>query len=183
MRSGGSRTVHLTETSSFRARSPRTDNEMTLIKDLIDIPERVHRDDFVLHLAEDINRPDVVLDRYVVTPELRAHFDDALTFIRSSIEGRTSKASYLHGSFGAGKSHFMAVLHLILQGNAAARGIPGRLEMPQAYLTLVDRARQTEDDFRRLETESRVRRAADAVNARAQFETLRARFPSPRVAG
>lgn len=58
-----------------------------------------------------------------------------------------------------------------------------RLEMPQAYLTLVDRARQTEDDFRRLETESRVRRAADAVNARAQFETLRARFPSPRVAG
>ena len=37
---------------------------------------------------------------------------------------KTSKASYLHGSFGSGKSHFMAVLHLILQGNTAARGIP-----------------------------------------------------------
>ncbi|NBV45609.1 MAG: phage resistance protein, partial [Planctomycetia bacterium] len=32
--------------------------------------------------------------------------------------------SYLHGSFGAGKSHFMAVLHLILTGNLQARAIP-----------------------------------------------------------
>ena len=39
------------------------------------------------------------------------------------MQGRTSKAAYLHGSFGSGKSHFMAVLHLILQGNPAARGI------------------------------------------------------------
>ena len=40
------------------------------------------------------------------------------------MQGRTSKATYLHGSFGSGKSHFMAVLHLILQGNPAARAIP-----------------------------------------------------------
>src|SRR5262249_39692369 len=37
---------------------------------------------------------------------------------------RTSKASYLHGSFGSGKSHFMAILHLILEGNTTARSIP-----------------------------------------------------------
>ncbi|MHC4175951.1 MAG: phage resistance protein [Planctomycetota bacterium] len=96
----------------------------TLIKDLIEIPERIQKGDFVLHLAEDICRPEVVLENYVVTPELRACFDDALTFIRSGLQSRTSKASYLHGSFGSGKSHFMAVLHLILEGNAAARGIP-----------------------------------------------------------
>mgnify|MGYP000424548062 CR=1 FL=1 len=97
---------------------------MTLIKELIKIPERVQQGDFVLRLAEDINRPEVVLDNYVVTPELATCFDSALSFIGSAVQNRTSKASYLHGSFGSGKSHFMAVLHLILQGNSAARGIP-----------------------------------------------------------
>ena len=97
---------------------------MTLIKELIKIPDRVQKGDFVLRLAEDINRPEVVLDNYVVTPELASCFDAALSFIGSSVQNRTSKASYLHGSFGSGKSHFMAVLHLILQGNVAARGIP-----------------------------------------------------------
>ena len=97
---------------------------MTLIKDLIDIPDRVQKGDFVLRLSEDIEHPDVVLSNYVVTPELAKDFDAALTFIRSAIQGRTSKATYLHGSFGSGKSHFMAVLHLILQGHAAARAIP-----------------------------------------------------------
>ncbi|MCY2989104.1 MAG: DUF6079 family protein, partial [Planctomycetota bacterium] len=96
----------------------------TLIKELIDIPERVQKGDYVLKLVEDIKRPEVVLDNYVVTPELAKNFDAALTFIRSALEGRTSKATYLHGSFGSGKSHFMAVLDLILEGNPAARGIP-----------------------------------------------------------
>ena len=97
---------------------------MTLIKDLIEIPERVQKGDYVLRLAEDVGRPDVVLGNYVVTPELRDCFDNALTFIQSSLQSNTSKGSYLHGSFGSGKSHFMAVLHLILQGNTAARAIP-----------------------------------------------------------
>ena len=97
---------------------------MTLIKDLIEIPDRVQKGDFVLKLSEDIEYPERVLKNYVVTPELAKDFDAALTFIRSAIQGRTSKATYLHGSFGSGKSHFMAVLHLILQGNPAARAIP-----------------------------------------------------------
>jgi len=97
---------------------------MTLIKDLIDIPTDLQKGDFVLRLAEDIKRPEVVLDNYVVTPELAKCFDSALAFIRNALQNRTSKATYLHGSFGSGKSHFMAVLHLILQGNARARGIP-----------------------------------------------------------
>ena len=97
---------------------------MTLIKDLIDIPERIQKGDFVLRLSEGVNRADETLRDYVVTPELAKCFDAALSFIRSAIQGRTSKASFLHGSFGSGKSHFMAVLHLILQGNSAARSIP-----------------------------------------------------------
>ncbi len=95
---------------------------MTLLKELIDIPDRVQKGDFVLKLAEDLEHPERVLDNYVATPELAKCFDAALTFIKSAVQGRTSKATFLHGSFGSGKSHFMAVLHLILQGNPAARG-------------------------------------------------------------
>jgi hypothetical protein len=51
-------------------------------------------------------------------------FDQALKLVKSAIEGSSSKAAYLHGSFGSGKSHFMAILHLLLQGNSYARSIP-----------------------------------------------------------
>ncbi|MGQ4808739.1 hypothetical protein NKDENANG_02127 [Candidatus Entotheonellaceae bacterium PAL068K] len=95
----------------------------TLIKDLIDIPEYIQRGDFVLRLAEGVNRAEETLRDYVVTSELRACFDNALSFIHSALQSQTSKACYLHGSFGSGKSHFMAVLHLILQGTTAARSI------------------------------------------------------------
>lgn len=97
---------------------------MTLIKELIEIPERVQRGDFVLRLSEGVTRAEETLRDYVVTPELQDCFDNALTFIRSALQTNTSKASYLHGSFGSGKSHFMAVLHLLLQGHIAARSLP-----------------------------------------------------------
>ncbi len=96
----------------------------TFIKDLIDIPEHVQRGDFVLRLSEGVNRAAETLRDYVVTPELTSCFDNALSFLHSALQSQTSKASYLHGSFGSGKSHFMAVLHLILQGNPSARSIP-----------------------------------------------------------
>jgi hypothetical protein len=97
---------------------------MTLIKELIHIPEQVYKGDFVLRLAEGVEKPSETLKDYVVTPQLRDCFDDALGFIRGAVEGRTSKAAFLHGSFGSGKSHFMAVLHLLLSDNAEARAIP-----------------------------------------------------------
>jgi hypothetical protein len=97
---------------------------VTLIRELIEIPEYVQRGDFVLRLTEGVDRAEQTLRDYVVTPELKGCFDNALAFIRSASESNTSKATYLHGSFGSGKSHFMAVLHLILQGNTTARGIP-----------------------------------------------------------
>jgi hypothetical protein len=104
--------------------SERQVSSMTLIKDLIEIPDHVEKGQFVLRLAEGVNRPEETLREYVVTPELKACYEDALRFIEGALKTKTSKASYLHGSFGSGKSHFMAVLHLILQGNTAARGIP-----------------------------------------------------------
>lgn len=102
---------------------------MTYIKDLIHIPDHVGRGDFVLRLSEGITDPEGTVKHYQVTPQLVKCFDDALNLVKSSLLGgvggrTTSKAAYLHGSFGSGKSHFMAILHLILAGNSHARSIP-----------------------------------------------------------
>lgn len=96
---------------------------MTLIKDLIEIPERIQTGDFVLKLTEGVTRAEATVRDYVVTPELRECFDNALTFIRTAVQSNSSKASYLHGSFGSGKSHFMAILNLILDGIPEAKSI------------------------------------------------------------
>ncbi len=100
---------------------------MTLIKELIHIPEKVQRGDFVLNLASGLEADaiDQTLKDYVVTPQLAKCFEDALSFIKSTVTSQQNrnKGAYLHGSFGSGKSHFMAVLHLLLQGNAQARAI------------------------------------------------------------
>ena len=95
-----------------------------LISELIELPERVRKGDFVLNLSKGVTEPEKTLEQYVVTPQLVACFEDALAFIRSAVESVSSMACYLHGSFGAGKSHFMAVLHLLLQHIAAVRNIP-----------------------------------------------------------
>lgn len=96
----------------------------TLLKDLIEIPHEVHKSDFVVSLNTGIQQPDRTLDQYVVTPELVDRFDAAIRMIGSAVASGDSKGAYLHGSFGSGKSHFMAVLHLILRGNPKARSIP-----------------------------------------------------------
>ena len=88
---------------------------MTPIRELIDIPERVHRDDFVLRLAEGVAQPGETPRTYVVTQQLADAFDRALDLIKGALASGSSKAAYLHGSFGSGKSHFMAVLHLLQQ--------------------------------------------------------------------
>lgn len=96
----------------------------TYIKDLIELPERVRRGDFVLRLTEGVTKPEETVAEYVVTPQLVKCFDGALDLIRSALDARSSKAAYLHGSFGSGKSHFMAILNLLLQHNPTARAIP-----------------------------------------------------------
>lgn len=97
---------------------------MPLIKDLIQIPERVHQGDFVLKLSEGVAHAEQTLKDYVVTPQLEEAFKNALGFIQHAVATGSSKAAYLHGSFGSGKSHFMAVLNLLLAGNTQARAIP-----------------------------------------------------------
>jgi hypothetical protein len=97
---------------------------MTLLSELIDIPHEVHKSDFVISLKTAIEQPDKTIADYVVTPQLAECFDTALSLITTSVGDHKSKATYLHASFGAGKSAFMAVLHLLLRGEPAARAKP-----------------------------------------------------------
>ena len=96
---------------------------MTTIAEIFDLPERVHQGDYVLRLSEGVEDPDGTLKDYVVTPQLVGCFEGALSLIGSAVGENTSKGAYLHGSFGSGKSHFMAVLTLLLRGDARARSI------------------------------------------------------------
>jgi len=95
-----------------------------MLRDVMTIPERVTDSDFVMRLAEGVSHAAQTLAEYVVTDSLRADFVDALGLVGQAAETGRSQAAFLHGSFGSGKSHFMAVLHEILSGNPDARGIP-----------------------------------------------------------
>ena len=95
-----------------------------LLRDLVFIPDEVHAGDFVLALSDGVSKESTIAD-YVVTEQLAGCFDRALGLIKSGVETSSSRAAYLDGSFGSGKSHFMAVLHAILRGNPEARGKKG----------------------------------------------------------
>ena len=83
--------------------------------------------------------------------------------IAAALEASSSKAAYLHGSFGSGKSHFMAVLHLLLRHDPGARSLPelrrgrcpprlgsGRQEVPASHLPPDRRAKPRGRGARRL---------------------------------
>ena len=63
----------------------------TYMKDILDLPDRVMRGDFVLKLSEGVDRPDETIKNYVVTPQLAESFDRALNVIKAGIQENTSK--------------------------------------------------------------------------------------------
>ncbi|WP_182347794.1 DUF6079 family protein [Tomitella gaofuii] len=95
-----------------------------LLRDVIDIPERVGSDDYVLKLTDstdDDAHIRATLDEYVLTDSLRANFLAALDLISDAVGKNASRAAFLTGSFGSGKSHFMAVLYALLGNHPAVR--------------------------------------------------------------
>jgi len=96
---------------------------VTLLSELIDLPREVHKSDFVISLADAVHDPAGTVRDYVVTDQLAACFDRALSLVGSAVADGKSKATYLHASFGAGKTAMMAVLYLLLQGDPTARAI------------------------------------------------------------
>ncbi|MGH9222715.1 MAG: hypothetical protein ACRD2W_02690 [Acidimicrobiales bacterium] len=111
---------------------------MTLLSELIDIPERVHKSDFVISLATAAGHPDQTLRDYVVTEQLASCFDRALSLVATAVADHRSKAAFLHASFGAGKTAMMAVLHLLLNGEPGARAVPELAPVVARYAPRLD---------------------------------------------
>jgi hypothetical protein len=109
-----------------RLNSEEAGDVSILLRDVIDIPERAGAEDYVLRLTESVGRDAVrgTLDEYVVTEALAKAFDTALGLVAEGITSGTSRGAFLTGSFGSGKSHFMAVLHALLRQEPAARSVP-----------------------------------------------------------
>jgi hypothetical protein len=95
----------------------------TWLRDVIAIPERAGADDYVLRLTEGVasGRLERTVEEYVVTDQIAEAFDQALDLVGAALKDRQSRAAFLAGSFGSGKSHFMAVLHALLGRDPAAR--------------------------------------------------------------
>lgn len=91
----------------------------TRIHDLLDLPEVVRKGDFVQDLTGGIAQPERTVKDYAITPKIVQTFEHALSIIGSALRDGRSQAAYLHGSFGAGKSHFMALLDLMLADHPA----------------------------------------------------------------
>ena len=89
-------------------------NAETYLRDVIHIPESVHAGDFKVELSGGFTETDARVAEYVVTDQLRGAFAKAMSLVRSAVRDGNSHAAYLHGSFGSGKSHFLTVLHAIL---------------------------------------------------------------------
>ena len=96
-----------------------------VLRDVLDIKEDLHSGDFKIALSEGFTDDAAgSIDDYVVTPQLQGEFRKALKLVGSCLRKNSSEAAYLHGSFGAGKSHFLTVLHAVLNGNPAVENKP-----------------------------------------------------------
>lgn len=110
---------------------------MKFWKDLIEIPE--HRSTFVLKLNEGLDNAAETVDKYVVTPALADRFDQTLGLIDKAVRTQKSQGAFLHGSFGSGKSHFMAVLNLLLRRFPDARKIDALTDVIVKHDWMTDR--------------------------------------------
>lgn len=90
-----------------------------------DLPPVVSANDFVLQLQSGVEAAGRTVGEYVVTDSLAGAFDTALAYVGKALTGRQDQGIFVHGSFGSGKSHFLAVLDLLLRGAPEARALPG----------------------------------------------------------
>lgn len=92
------------------------------LKDIFTIPESARVNDYVLRLTDSVNdQADDAITNYVITDDIADAFGTALALVSDAITTGTSRAAFLAGSFGSGKSHFMAMLHALLLRNETAR--------------------------------------------------------------
>ncbi|HZL18927.1 MAG TPA: hypothetical protein VFG23_14400, partial [Polyangia bacterium] len=97
---------------------------MSALRDILDLPKEVTKSAFVVRLTEGVANPKQIIDSYAVTPDIVRNLDLALGYVLAAIRDKHSEASFVHGSFGSGKSHFMAVVSLLLANDTTAWADP-----------------------------------------------------------
>ncbi|WP_130799453.1 PglY protein, partial [Streptomyces otsuchiensis] len=112
-----------------------------LVKDVIDIKEDVHAGDFKVELSQGFSETDARVHEYVVTEQLQGAFRQALDIVAGSVRSGNSEAAYLHGSFGSGKSHFLTVLHAVLNNHASVATKPRLAEVVAPHAEWLRRSR------------------------------------------
>ncbi|MEV6312646.1 PglY protein [Streptomyces sp. NPDC051840] len=100
-----------------------------VLRDVIAIKEDVHAGNFKVDLSQGFNETDARVGEYVVTEQLQKQFRKALGLVADAVRTGDSHAAYLHGSFGAGKSHFLTVLHAALNNHPATQAKRGLAEV------------------------------------------------------
>ncbi|MGP5623187.1 DUF6079 family protein [Candidatus Corynebacterium faecigallinarum] len=91
--------------------------------EIFDIPDSAG-DTFVLKLSDSVSDHDKLastIASYVITDEISDNLDAALGYVDRALTTGNNQGVYLSGSFGSGKSHFMAVLFAMLANEPAAR--------------------------------------------------------------
>jgi hypothetical protein len=81
------------ETTKNGKRQALTIDEIKVIGEVIELPERVRKGEFVLNLSTGFTEPEKTLEKYFVTPQLVDFIEDALGFIQSAVEGVRGEAS------------------------------------------------------------------------------------------
>jgi hypothetical protein len=104
-----------------------------VIREFFDLPEQVRKGDFVLKLSEGVEHAEETARSYVATPGLVAAFGKALGLVKASLHDGRSRAHYVYGSFGSGKSHFMAMMSLLFDNVEAAWRLPEFHEMRASH--------------------------------------------------
>lgn len=127
--------------------------QATWVKDLFNRPTAVRKGEFVVKLSEGVERAAETASTYVVTPAIADAFDQALGLVGSALDDGRSKGAYVHGSFGSGKSHFMAMLSLLLRNDAVAWRVP-ELHAIREKHRFVERAKLLELHFHMIDKES-----------------------------
>jgi hypothetical protein len=102
-----------------------SETDPRVLDDLFNIPDEVRANAFVVNMSElDQDRVNKLVNEYVVPDELKAQFGKAFGIVKDALAAGRSEASYVDGSFGAGKSHFLTVFGELLNANPVARRKP-----------------------------------------------------------
>ncbi|MGP5642077.1 DUF6079 family protein [Corynebacterium variabile] len=105
---------------------PGASSAAPTLGEIFDIPESAG-DTFVLKLSDSVSdhgKLKATIDSYVITDEIAGNLNAALGYVDRALTTGNNQGVYLTGSFGSGKSHFMAVLFALLAAEPATRDVP-----------------------------------------------------------